>query len=407
MQQDGQAWKEDDPSTPAKPSERIKGSSRNPKGSAGSASGGIKISEATNKALQNKVKNHNEKHGSAASKRVTLGMLKAVYRRGAGAFSTSHRPGVSRGAWAMARVNAFLTLVRRGRPANKKYISDNDLLPDGHPRKPRKKRSDAYRQDVITVDDITAISNEALPIQISRTLEPEVAALMAEFGAVEMGVIGASMSFNMFDPAIVGFITDFSAMKAVGITATTREQLARTLAEGIVRGEGIDVMSRNIRDKFGQMQLGRARTIARTEVNRAANAARTTAQNQSGMVEQRKWLSTRDRRTRDTHIMLNGQIRDINKPFRVPGTNHRAMYPGDFGVPSEDINCRCTTIPIVKRASRVRTNAADKTDLELQQDFDRLVDEWTERMRVAVIRGLVVQEEAVLAGLRRRNRAST
>ena len=62
-------------------------------------------------------------------------MLKAVYRRGAGAFSTSHRPGMSRGGWAMARVNAFLKLVRSGKPSNPKYIQDNDLLPSGHPKK--------------------------------------------------------------------------------------------------------------------------------------------------------------------------------------------------------------------------------------------------------------------------------
>jgi hypothetical protein len=81
------------------------------------------------------VDEHNEKHGDDKGKRVTLGMLKAVYRRGAGAFSTSHRPGMQRGQWAMARVNAFLTLVRRGRPENPDYTSDYDLLPAGHPKK--------------------------------------------------------------------------------------------------------------------------------------------------------------------------------------------------------------------------------------------------------------------------------
>ena len=35
--------------------------------------------------------------------------LKKVYRRGAGAFSQSHRPGQTRGSWAMARVNSVLT----------------------------------------------------------------------------------------------------------------------------------------------------------------------------------------------------------------------------------------------------------------------------------------------------------
>ena len=125
--------------TPAKPSERIEGSDENPEGSASGSRGGIEISEATEKALKNKVEKHNEKHGKKKGKKVDLGMLKAVYRRGAGAFSTSHRPGMTRNQWSMARVNAFLYLVRTGRPKDAKYTTDNDLLPEGHPKKSDKK----------------------------------------------------------------------------------------------------------------------------------------------------------------------------------------------------------------------------------------------------------------------------
>jgi len=121
--------------TPAKPSERIEGSDENKPGTAAGSRGGIEISEAQEKALEKKRDEHNEKHGDVKSKRVDLGMLKAVYRRGAGAFSTSHRPGMSRQQWSMARVNAFLYLVRNGRPKDAKYTTDNDLLPKGHPKR--------------------------------------------------------------------------------------------------------------------------------------------------------------------------------------------------------------------------------------------------------------------------------
>jgi hypothetical protein len=126
---------------PAKPSERISGSERNPEGSASGSRGGIEISEATEETLRNKVDEHNEKHGDTDSKKVDLGMLKAVYRRGAGAFSTSHRTGVGREQWSIARVNAFLYLVRNGKPEDADYTTDFDLLPDGHPKKPEKKKS--------------------------------------------------------------------------------------------------------------------------------------------------------------------------------------------------------------------------------------------------------------------------
>lgn len=138
-------------STPAKPSERISGSDRNKPDSASGSRGGIEISKEQEETLKSKVKEHNEKHGDKEGKKVDLGMLKAVYRRGAGAFSTSHRPGMTRARWAIARVNAFLHLVRTGKPENSKYKQDNDLLPKGHPKKGGKKSMEPRTEDELGV----------------------------------------------------------------------------------------------------------------------------------------------------------------------------------------------------------------------------------------------------------------
>ena len=110
--------------TPSKPSEKRKGSSRNKPGSAGTKSDkGIDFSKKVVEALKNKVKEHNSKY----SKKVTLGQLKKVYRRGAGAFSSSHRPGMTRGGWAMARVNMFLKMVRGGKVKDSYRKADSDI----------------------------------------------------------------------------------------------------------------------------------------------------------------------------------------------------------------------------------------------------------------------------------------
>ena len=121
--------------TPSKPSERIKGSKKNKPGSAATGTGKITLSAETIKGLEKKVKEHNEKN---PDKKVTLGKLKAVWRRGAGAFSGSHRPGVGRAQWSMGRVNAFLYKVRNGRGKDPKYVQDDDLLP-------RKVKKGGYR----------------------------------------------------------------------------------------------------------------------------------------------------------------------------------------------------------------------------------------------------------------------
>lgn len=127
-----------DASTPAPKKDRIKGSKKNKPGSA-SGEGKITFGERTETALKNKVKEHNEK--APKGRKATLAMLKAVFRRGAGAYSTSHRPGKSRDQWAMARVNAYLKLLKSGKPANSAYKQDNDLLPASHPKSSKKSNS--------------------------------------------------------------------------------------------------------------------------------------------------------------------------------------------------------------------------------------------------------------------------
>lgn len=93
--------------TPSKPSEKKRGSSKNKPGSAGTSGDAITFSTKVIEMLKNKVKDHNSKH----SRKVNLTQLKKVYRRGAGAFSSSHRPGMTRGGWAAARVNMFLRMM--------------------------------------------------------------------------------------------------------------------------------------------------------------------------------------------------------------------------------------------------------------------------------------------------------
>jgi hypothetical protein len=110
--------------TPAKPSERKHGSSKNEKDSASSDEGSsITFSDKVTSALENKVKEHNAKY----DKKVTLSQLKKIYRRGAGAFSSSHRVGKTRGQWAMARVNMFLKMVRGGEVKDAYRKADQDV----------------------------------------------------------------------------------------------------------------------------------------------------------------------------------------------------------------------------------------------------------------------------------------
>jgi len=113
---------------------------KNPKGKGtakGDASGktGAKVSAKDKAALQKKADEFNEKYKAKLGYGVTVGVLASVFQRGLGAFNTSSSPRVkSASQWAHARVNAFMYLVKNGRPQNAKYTTDYDLLPKKHPK---------------------------------------------------------------------------------------------------------------------------------------------------------------------------------------------------------------------------------------------------------------------------------
>ena len=87
------------------------------------------------------------------------------------------------------------------------------------------------------------------------------------------------------------------------------------------------------------------------------------------------WDSTLDGKTRPTHRKLDGQIRDVDELFEMDGLN--AMYPGDFGDPSEDCNCRCKMLEKSRWAlndneTRYLGDTRNMTDTDLEQLANKL-----------------------------------
>tara|TARA_A100001515_G_scaffold144617_1_gene149254 strand:- start:1247 stop:3739 length:2493 start_codon:yes stop_codon:yes gene_type:complete len=139
----GKPKKNDPRKTPAKPSERRKGSKKNKKDSASKPNKSIKISKETEARIRKLMTESNKKNKGP---KASMGMLKSVFRRGAGAFSNTHAPNMSRTGWGIARVKAFLYLMRNGRPSNPNYKQDNDLLPKSHKRKSNSKAGEEMEE---------------------------------------------------------------------------------------------------------------------------------------------------------------------------------------------------------------------------------------------------------------------
>ena len=97
-----------------------------------------RVSAKIKKALEKKMKDHNEEVSDMSidwNAKVSLKTLEKVFDRGVGAYNTnpsSVRPSVSSPEqWALARVNSFLYALKKGKFRSGKH--DTDLLPSNHP----------------------------------------------------------------------------------------------------------------------------------------------------------------------------------------------------------------------------------------------------------------------------------
>ncbi len=79
--------------------------------------------------------------------------------------------------------------------------------------------------------------------------------------------------------------------------------------------------------------------IAATEAHRDANAAAYDAARANGKTT-KVWHCMMLDSSRDDHIWLDGMKAPLDGYFYSPG-GERTLYPGEWGVPEQDVNCLC------------------------------------------------------------------
>ena len=140
--------------------------------------------------------------------------------------------------------------------------------------------------------------------------------------------------------------------------------VAGQIASGVTLGEGIPELTERVDDVLSVTETARwpnrAVVIARTETLGALNGSRNDAfqaYDEEGDEElERMWLSTRDERTRPSHVLADLQRTSMTDPFIVGGAS--LMFPGDPAGPAQEvIQCRCTTLLLEKGEN---VNLADR-----------------------------------------------
>lgn len=149
--------------------------------------------------------------------------------------------------------------------------------------------------------------------------------------------------------------------------ADLKKHITSEVARGIATGASFSDIARQLRtrmtgdgyDKAGG-KLYRSKLIARTEGHRIQCQATSDAchkAKEKGADVVKQWDATLDGNTRDSHARVDGEIRELDKPF-----SNGLMFPGDpNGGAAEVCNCRCALL------QRARW-ALDKDELKVLQE---------------------------------------
>lgn len=118
-----------------------------------------------------------------------------------------------------------------------------------------------------------------------------------------------------------------------------KKTISSEVARGIATSMSYSQIAKNI-NRAADIGLHRAMRITRTEGGRIQNKAAMDAMykaRDNGADVMKKWSAFLDARTRPSHLRVDGEIRELEKPF-----SNKLMYPKDpSGGASEVCNCRC------------------------------------------------------------------
>lgn len=162
-----------------------------------------------------------------------------------------------------------------------------------------------------------------------------------------------------------------------------RKLFAAEITSGILQGESIGKLANRVQNLSDANRAGAIRN-ARTAVTGAQNGGRQASYDRAkkmGLKLRKRWIATKDMRTRHAHAMLDGQTVELDKPFEIEG--HKLMFPGDpTGLARLVWNCRCTMRTVEKegieaepRQMRVRNpewDEAKEEETRLEEKVERL-----------------------------------
>lgn len=277
-----------------------------------------------------------------------------------------------------------------GQTVNGKEWTEQDYLQWRLNQIGRGERFQALREKI--AERMTQANQTAIAYVNDAT--PGIYSLNRNYAAYTIEKVAGNVGFTLWDestvrrliveePDLMPYYPKKKALKRGIDLKWGKQQITKSITQGILQGKSVGKIATDLQARVTEMNRVSAVRAARTAITSAENGGRMDSYKSAsdmGIKVRKRWVATKDGRTRHSHRRLDGQTVDWDESFT--SELGKIRYPGDQRAkPANTYNCRCTMRTVEKdgieaepRQMRVRDPKTGKNVLINEMTYDEWED---------------------------------
>nr|DAM03188.1 MAG TPA: minor capsid protein [Caudoviricetes sp.] len=215
-------------------------------------------------------------------------------------------------------------------------------------------RGERYQDLLEKIAERMTKANE-VAISYVNDVTPGIYTLNRNYAAYTIERVAGNVGFTLWDeatvkrliveePDLMPYYPKKRALKRGIDLKWGKKQITKSVTSGLLQGKSVGKIATDLQARVSEMNRASAVRAARTAVTGAQNAGRMDSYKTAsdmGIKVRKRWVATKDGRTRHSHQKLDGQTVEWDEPFT--SELGKIRYPGDpRAKPANVYNCRCT-----------------------------------------------------------------
>lgn len=197
---------------------------------------------------------------------------------------------------------------------------------------------------------------------------PGIYSLNRNYAAYTVEKVAGNVGFDLWDeqtvrrliveqPNLMPYYPKKKALKRGIDLKWGKKQITKSITSGLLQGKSVGKIATDLQVRIPEMNRASAVRAARTAITSAQNGGRMDsykAASDMGIKVRKRWVATKDGRTRHAHQKLDGQTVDWDKPFA--SELGKIRYPGDpRAKPANVYNCFVGDVKVASDSKLIRS----------------------------------------------------